>query len=186
MPKIAITSGIYRGRKLETPSTTLTHPMGSREKLALFNALESLQGPLSVDSRVLDCFCGSGALGLEAISRGAGTVVFVDQNASAIAATKHNVAALSVQNQAKIIKSSAQNYADSPDCPIFDLILADPPYDNFPADLSFLGKLLKNDGILALSHPTSINLAQTLPGFDLIRTKKHAAANISFLVKHEH
>ena len=187
MPKIVITSGDLRGRQISTPDTGLIHPMGSRERLALFNTLVSLNGPLGSETKILDCFCGSGALGLEAISRGAGSVTFVDQNSQAITTTKQNIANLGLENHTKVVKSSYQNLADAKlGLGPFDIILADPPYDNFPANLTALSHLLTKQGIIVLSHPDTVDPAVLLPDFDLIRTKKHAAANLSFLVKHDH
>ena len=73
MDTIKIASGIFRGRSIKSPKSSLTHPMGAREKLALFNMIvDDLPGSL-----VLDAFAGSGALGIEALSRGASEVVFV-------------------------------------------------------------------------------------------------------------
>ena len=188
MAKTTITSGEFRGHPLSTPDTGLTHPMGSREKLALFNALESQFGPLASTTRVLDCFCGSGALGLEAISRGAKDVVFVDQDSNAIKTTKQNIRALKVEKMTKVIKSDYKNLPENQyflqNDAKFDIILTDPPYDNFPKNLEVLTTFLKNEGIIVLSHPTSVNPAEILPGLTLLRSKKHAAANISFLVKH--
>ncbi len=191
MAKLSITSGEFRGQKIFAPDTSAVHPMGAREKLALFNALESLIGPLSTDLNVLDCYCGSGALGLEALSRGAGRAIFVDQNPTAIATVKQNIATLGVGNRAHVRKEDfsvfvRENSEKSPFFQFFDVIFVDPPYDNFPQNLGQIASLLKNDGILALSHPTSVDPTELLPNFQLIKTKKHAAANLSFLVKHEH
>lgn len=187
MAKTTIVSGEFKGHPIFTPSTGLTHPMGSREKLALFNALESQYGPL-VGVRVLDCFCGSGALGLEAISRGVKDVIFVDRDSSAIQATKQNIRALKVEKKAKVIKSDYKNLPENSyflqNDTKFDIILADPPYDNYPKTLGVLATFLKKEGILVLSHPSSVNPEEILPDLTLLRSRKHAAANISFLVKH--
>ena len=211
MSKITISSGEFRGRQISTPDTSLVHPMGSREKLALFNTLESLRGPLTSDTTLLDCFCGSGALGLEALSRGAGEVVFVDQNPKAVTATKQNILALGVSSRAHVLKTTYQNLLKTLETPQkspknhqnphetpqqksqnranvknFDIIIADPPYDNYPENLNVLSNLLATGGILVLSHPTSINPADILSNCELIRTKKYAAANLSYFVKHMH
>ena len=73
-PEIRVTSGKLRGRVLRSPDTSGTHPMGAREKLALFNMV-NVEG-----ERVLDAYAGSGAVGVEALSRGASEVVFVENN----------------------------------------------------------------------------------------------------------
>lgn len=182
-----ITSGAFRGRKLATPDTTATHPMGSREKLALFNALISAGADFTSDTRVLDMYAGSGALGLEAASRGAGNVVFVDNNAKARAAIRENAKNLGLKAEILSSISSFEGVSEPKPSQIldtFDIILADPPYDNFPAGLSFLPPLLKSGGFFALSHPISVNPAEILPDLELITTKSHAASRLSIFCKH--
>ena len=76
---IKITSGIFRGRNISTPGGK-THPMGERERLALFNMISEYLPKAAV----LDAYAGSGALGIEAISRGADKVLFVDKSADAV------------------------------------------------------------------------------------------------------
>lgn len=181
---LKITGGKFKGRILHTPSTSATHPMGSREKMALFNSLTSLIGSLEDVENVLDCYCGSGALGLEALSRGAKKVVFVDNNPSALSAVKENVLALGVADQAEIIKANARNLnASSASWQKYDLILADPPYTDFPDSLSHLTDLLNDSGVLVLSHPDSVNPATICTGLALLSTKSYAAANLSFFQK---
>lgn len=172
---VSITSGAHRGRKLLTPDTTTTHPMGSREKLALFNALISAGAKFSADTRILDLYAGSGALGLEAISRGARSAVFVDNNAKARAAIKKNADALGQK------VDIFNNFSDMSG--VFDIIFADPPYDNFPQNLDFIPPLLKTGGLLALSHPASVNPTELLPGLALITIKSHAASRLSIFIK---
>ncbi len=175
---LTITSGIYRGRKLNAPDTTATHPMGSREKLALFNALISAGAVFSADTRVLDLYAGSGALGLEAISRGAGSADFVDNSAKARAVIRDNAEILGISdynltpNVSSLEKSS------------YDIIIADPPYDDFPNDLSFIPPLLADDGFLALSHPAPVDPETLFPGLRYLTTKSHAGSRISIYQKY--
>ena len=185
---LRITAGIYKGRTLKSPATAATHPMGSREKLALFNTLVSLfsssnasGGSLSAVENVLDCFCGSGALGLEALSRGAKKVVFVDKNIDAVKTTKDNIAALNISDCSEVIKSDVLKISSSPSFrQKFDLILADPPYNAFPNVLSPLADLLTENGVLVLSHPNSTNPADIFPDLELLSAKSYASANLSF------
>ncbi|MBQ8992361.1 RsmD family RNA methyltransferase [Candidatus Saccharibacteria bacterium] len=86
MPELRILSGKYKGLKLLSPDLKTTHPMGSREKLALFNMLS----PYLAGATVLDYFAGSGALGLEALSRGAASVTFVENNQKARQVIREN------------------------------------------------------------------------------------------------
>ena len=103
-----ITSGIFRGRKLVSPNSETTHPMGDREKLALFNSLgDSIKGTV-----VLDLFAGSGALGLEALSRGAKDVDFVENSRKAVLSIKSNISALEVSNSTNIFAQDVKVFLD--------------------------------------------------------------------------
>ena len=172
MENIRITSGIYRGQSLKSPKSSLTHPMGSREKLALFNMIaDKLPG-----AEVLDVFAGSGALGIEALSRGAMSAIFVEKSPKIAQIIRENLKKLRLNS--KVIISDAANYSTNFK---YDLILADPPYDNFKKDtITNLTKYLKDDGMLILSHPTP---APVIDGLKLTKTRKYAKANISFYQK---
>lgn len=170
MEKITITSGKYKGRKIATPGGA-THPMGSREKLALFNIV-SVEG-LSV----LDAFAGSGALGIEALSRGASEVVFVEKNAKACMIISKNLKSLGIKDGFRVIKSSVSRA----DLNEFDVVLADPPYDNFDlTEVESLTKFVKNGGVLVLSHPDEV---PELQGLKLLKTHQYAAAHLSIYIK---
>ena len=172
--KITITGGKYRGRKISTPGGK-THPMGSRERLALFNMI----GERCEGATVLDAFAGSGALGVEALSRGATSVIFVEKSSEAVRVIKENLAALGASDS-KVIKG-ALPLMDWGGLGDFDVILADPPYDDFGAiNLEFLSGLLEKEGILALSHPGE---APELQGLKLLKTHVYAAAHLSIYIK---
>jgi len=168
---IRITSGKYKGRKIMTPGGG-THPMGERERLALFNMISSyLPG-----ARVLDAFAGSGVLGIEALSRGAAEVVFVEKNRQAAAVIRKNLESIGVQ--ASVECTDAVNY-DTPGR--FEVILADPPYDKYDiSKLIKLPSLLESGGVLALSHPGE---APEMPGLIFDKSRKYAGATISIYVK---
>ena len=99
-------------------------PTSDRVREAIFNRLESLD--LIQDTRVLDLFAGSGALGIEALSRGAASAVFVDEDAAAIRAVKANLEALALD--ARVHRTTATRFIATTD-DRFDLALLDPPYD---------------------------------------------------------
>ncbi|MBR3131880.1 16S rRNA (guanine(966)-N(2))-methyltransferase RsmD [Candidatus Saccharibacteria bacterium] len=168
MENIRITSGIYRGRIIESPRSKLVHPMGAREKLALFNMIQNfLPG-----AAVLDAFSGSGALGIEALSRGAKEVVFVEKNPKISQVIKRNLEKMGLE--AKIVTTDAKKFTTDKE---FGVIIADPPYDSFEIDgVLSLTKYLKDGGILVLSHPGS---APVIPDLKLTDTRKYAQANIS-------
>lgn len=170
MEKVTIISGKFKGRKISTPGGA-THPMGSRERLALFNMV-SVEGLV-----VLDAFAGSGALGIEALSRGAASVIFVEKNPKACEMIRQNLESLGVKDGAEIIKSSVS----SANLPAFDVIFADPPYDNFDlTEVESLTKSLKNGGVMVLSHPGE---APELQGLNLLKTHQYAAAHLSIYIK---
>ncbi|MBR0431098.1 16S rRNA (guanine(966)-N(2))-methyltransferase RsmD [Candidatus Saccharibacteria bacterium] len=170
---LKITSGIYRGRKITTPGGE-THPMGERERIALFNMI----APYLPGAQVLDAFAGSGALGIEALSRGVSEVVFVEKNRKAASIIAENLKNLELSDFGIIIVGDIKNFTTDR---TFDVILADPPYNNFRLDeIELLVKLLNKNGVLVLSHP---NEALEIIGLKLINTHKYAAAHLSVYVK---
>ncbi|MCE0538987.1 16S rRNA (guanine(966)-N(2))-methyltransferase RsmD [Kineosporia rhizophila] len=131
-----IISGSAGGRRLLAPKGDATRPTSDRVREALFGALEA-RG-LIEGARVLDLFCGSGALGLEAMSRGAASAVLVDAGRPAVEAARTNVATLKF-TQASVVLSPVQKFLESRSVTPVDLVLADPPY---PLDEAGLGAML--------------------------------------------
>jgi 16S rRNA (guanine(966)-N(2))-methyltransferase RsmD len=174
MENIKITSGKFRGRTIKSPNSKLTHPMGAREKLALFNMIsEYLPGAV-----VLDAYAGSGALGIEALSRGASYAMFVEKNPRIAGIIRKNLAELGLTGQASVSEWDVKNFLPPRD---FDVILVDPPYDNFDVrGVENLAKFLKKTGVLVLSHPGE---APEISGLKLNKTHKYAAARISIYTK---
>ena len=170
MENIRITSGKLRGRSIKSPKSDLVHPMGAREKIALFNMIsENLS-----DAVVLDAFAGSGALGIEALSRGAKEVIFVERNPQIAKNLKESIKSLNLDDASEVIVTDVSKFATEKK---FDIILADPPYDKFKLeDILHLTQFLKHGGILVLSHPDD---AIEIPNLTLKKTKKYARARIS-------
>jgi 16S rRNA (guanine966-N2)-methyltransferase len=121
---VRIIAGEWRGRKLESPPGVATRPTADRVRETLFSMLASRLGSFE-DLRVADLFAGSGALGLEALSRGAAFACFVENDARAAAAIKANATAFGALNRMQIIGGSALAL---PRSERFDLVFADPPY----------------------------------------------------------
>ena len=119
-----IIAGEWRGRRLVAPQGQQTRPTADRTRETLFSMLASRLGSFE-DLRVADLYAGSGALGLEALSRGAGHATFVETDREALKAIEANVAALGAASRAAIRSMSAENLPKSHP---FDLVLADPPY----------------------------------------------------------
>lgn len=121
-----IVAGEWRGRKLAAPEGDTTRPTADRTRETLFSMLTSRLGTFE-RLRVADLFAGSGALGLEALSRGAAHCLFVDQDPAAIRAIRRNIANLQAQSRSDVRASSVM--AMGPGKEPLDLVLLDPPYD---------------------------------------------------------
>ena len=168
---VKITGGTCRGQKIATPGGD-THPMGERERIALFNMLgERVRG-----KNVHDVFAGSGTLGLEALSRGAERVVFVEKDPNACKIIKDNINKLGFQAHCDVIYGNA--YRTLTAANQFDLVFADPPYDAYDEKkLEILTYVVANPGgILVLSHPGP---SPEMPGIRLVTTRQYARAHIS-------
>ena len=119
-----IIAGEFRGHKLRPPSDRRTRPTADRVREAWFSIL----GDELIDATVVDLFAGSGALGLEALSRGASRVEFVEVGKAAIAALRTNIAALDAEDRVRVHKIDALRFAERLDEGAFDVAFADPPY----------------------------------------------------------
>ena len=191
-----IISGIYKNRNINSPEVNDTHPMGERERIALFNMI----GTELKDATVLDAYAGSGALGIEAISRGAREVLFIDSSHAALRTTAENCMMLSIPEEKvafyrgkvgafyrKVIQGmgTATNPRMAAAIETFpreyDIVFADPPYDDLDYDdVCRLTKTIKDGGLLILSHPDD---APDFPGFTLEKTRQYARAHISIYRK---
>ena len=141
-----IISGKYKNKTLRSPNSDNTHPMGERERLAISNMLGDIVG-----KTVLDLFAGTGALGIEALSRGASSATFVENNPKTLVVLKDNLKGV---EDARIIKCDAYKY--QPD-KRFDVVFVDPPYDKFNIDVIEFKKFLKEDGELVVSSSEPIS-----------------------------
>lgn len=123
-----IISGKFRGRKLaKSDHLKSLRPTTDKNRESLFNILSFNKFGFELrDSNILDLCCGSGAIGFEALSRGAKSVTFVDNNREHLELVKKNSAILGVENEAEIVCADARNFAKTQN--IFDLIFIDPPY----------------------------------------------------------
>lgn len=120
-----IVAGRWRGRRIEAPPGERVRPTGDRVREAWL----SIVGPWLPEARVLDLFAGSGALGLEALSRGAAVVDFVESAPRSIAAIRANAAALGAGAAAVIHRADALRFIDRLEAHAYDVAFADPPYD---------------------------------------------------------
>lgn len=134
-----VIAGTARGRKLESPEGSTTRPTGNRVREALFNSLVSLDA--INDARVVDLFAGTGALGIEALSRGAQHCVFIETDRQARQLVERNLENTQLHAQATIVGEKCEQWLATTDSQ-FDLVLADPPYSYRPEEWAKLFALL--------------------------------------------
>lgn len=127
-PAMRVVAGSARGLRLDAPPGHGTRPTSDRVREAIFNSLHS--GDLVVDAAVLDLFAGSGALGIEALSRGAAHATFVESDRAALATLRANIQRCGLTDRATVVASSAERFLDRSAVVgrPFDLALLDPPY----------------------------------------------------------
>ena len=174
-------SGIAKGHILKTVKGTTTRPTSGRVKEALFNIIAcNIE-----NSTVLDTFAGTGSLGIEALSRGAGRAVFLDKSVECCQIIKENLSHTKLADKAEVYPTDFANGIEKlfKKGIQFDLILLDPPYNkNFIQEtLKILIKndIMKDDGIIIAEHSTSDSLSETIGRFELIDTRKYGDTMIS-------
>lgn len=169
-----VVAGQLRGRKIEGPNSDATRPTTDKVREAVFNALASLD---ALDgARVVDLYAGSGALGIEALSRGASHCVFVENNLEALKTLRHNLKNLGLTDRSDVIASDAMTFLGSDDN--LDLVLADPPYG-----FKNWEKLLNNCRV-PIVVLESDRLIGDIKGFSTIRERRYGRTFVAF-VKHE-
>ena len=178
-----IISGEFKGKKLASFKGNATRPTSDRVREALFNIL----GADIRNAAVLDLFAGTGALGLEALSRGASNAVFIDASASAIEVIQKNAAACKPENRARIMRwdiAKNLNCLQAGFAP-FDLVFMDPPYNqNFIAPA--LNNLMEADVLnrsarIIIEHAASEAIPQDIPTLHLADQRIYGKTLVSFL-----
>lgn len=172
---LRIIAGKLGGRTIATSDSFKTHPMGERVRASLFNIL----GDLS-ELEVLDAFAGSGSLGFEAMSRGARSVVFIERDRRAQQVITQNIDELGVSRLAKLIKASVSQWQKTSVDMSFDLIFADPPYNDLQLSTVFsLKNHLKPNGLMVLSYPGRES-APTVNGVVVVDNRSYGDAALAF------
>jgi 16S rRNA (guanine966-N2)-methyltransferase len=158
-----IVSGRLRGRALASPSGTLTRPTSDRVREALFNILAHGVEDFDLEgARVLDLFAGTGALGIEAISRGAAYCLFVEDDADARGTLRENIEALGLTGITKVWRRDATKLGTAAPMQPFQLVFADPPYGKGIGEKALIAAL--EGGWLA---PGAICILEERAGLDI-------------------
>ena len=179
-----IIAGKYRGRKLHAPSDMDIRPTTDKMRERIFSMLQHSRYPGLHGARVLDVFAGTGALGLEALSRGAGHITFVEKSTKSIALLNKNISSMKVGDETTIIKSRASSVKTTTNpC---DFIFMDPPYGKGLLEPSIIHLLengwLADRGVIIaeLGSNETLEVPDTLT---LIDERKQGNQRILFLVK---
>lgn len=176
-----ITSGLLKGREVVSlKKTPWMHPMGDRQRQALFNTLGDIN-----DMTVLDAYSGSGIVGVEALSRGAKSVVAIERNDRSYIFSRRTISDMlpqELKSRWQIYHIGAKKYAQHTN-DTFDIVIADPPYDNVNSEtIGLLAKLSNNVVVLSLPS-TLISPNLELLGFELVKSSTYAAARLVFYKK---
>ena len=166
-----VVAGELRGRKISAPDGTTTRPTTDMAREAIFNALTSLD--VIVDAAVLDLFAGSGALGIEALSRGAKHCTFIERDREALASLQDNIKKLGLTDRTTVIRADV--LIASTKVSGIDLVMADPPYE------------FKNwQGLLAnITAPLVVAESNReitgLNGWESLRSKRYGRTHVTYL-----
>jgi len=182
-----IVSGSFRGKTLIAPAGEATRPTSDRARQAIFNILEHAAWSGGVrDIRVMDLFAGSGALGFEALSRGAAFCLFVETDEAARGAIRENVDAMSLFGVTRVHRRDATDLGVRPgaDGPAFQLAFLDPPYARGLGEQA-LDKLAAGGwlapGAVVVFERGAAEPDVAVPGYEVLDVRDYGAARVHFL-----
>lgn len=178
-----VVGGSLRGRALKAPASQATRPTSDRLREALFNVLAHAYGDAADGARVLDLFAGTGALGIEAISRGAAFALFVEEAVEARALIRENVEALGLTGTTRIFRRDAARLGDCPAGDAYSLIFCDPPYGKGLAEAALLsarqGGWLAPEALVVVEEKAGAFVAPE--GFEVLEQRRYDETELTFL-----
>jgi len=171
-----VVAGTLRGRPIVAPEGEGTRPTTDRAREATFNSLVSL-GAVE-DAKVIDLFAGSGAMGIEALSRGAASCAFLERDRKALDSIRHNIKTLQLADNTTVLSGDVMTNVVA--LRNVDLVLADPPYDfdRWVDLLTVLNLVIAPGGVVVTESGREI---QPPEGWDVIRSKRYGRAWVAFL-----
>ena len=181
-----IVGGTFRGRPLAAPRSNAIRPTSDRTREAVFNVITHAWPDRLDGARVLDLFSGTGALGLEALSRGASQCLFIEESTEGRGLIRTNVEAFGLQGKAKIFRRDATRLGDAGTIAPFDLVFADPPYGRGLAEAALQSAL--QGGWLAPEALVVVEEAAASPfrpvgGLSLAETRDWGDTTVTFCVR---
>ena len=182
-----IIAGTFRSRQLKSLKGMALRPTSDNLRETLFNVL----GGLVVDARFMDLFAGTGAVGIEALSRGASEAIFVEKHPPAVALIKENLESLEIREGARVVASDAlkalERLVKEPSAANarIDILFLDPPYaeaEAYKTVLAFLGgaNLLAENAVVIAEHQRSLDLPETFGKLERVRVLRQGDAALSF------
>lgn len=172
---LRIISGKYGGRTIQSPGSAVTHPMSEMIRNAIFNII----GPDIKQADVLDAFAGTGSLGIEAISRGASSVIFIERDRHTFEVLQQNISTLGINDGATCVQIGLSTWIEKNQGNFYDIIFADPPFTD--TQLSTVTKLLgmlKPNGLMLLSYPGSSEVP-SVNGFVVVDNRRYGNAALA-------
>jgi 16S rRNA (guanine966-N2)-methyltransferase len=178
-----IVGGDFRGRALETPRSSAIRPTSDRTRQAVFNVIahsypEHLEG-----ARVLDLFAGTGALGLEALSRGASHCIFIEESAEGRGLIRTNVETFGLQGRTKIFRRDATTLGAAGTLAPFKLVFLDPPYGKGFAELAIAeaikGNWLEPDALIVVEEAAATPF-KPIAGLTVLDKRDYGDTNVTF------
>ena len=171
LPGVRVVAGDLRGRRIEAPTTEATRPTTDKVREAVFNSLRSMD--VVEGARVLDLFAGTGAMGIEALSRGAAHCVFVESDRAALAVLRTNLQQLGVADKSTVISGDAVMQASQQQG--IDLLIADPPSGYKDWARLLVGVTA---GLVVLESDREVG---DIEGWSTVRAKKYGRTHVAFL-----
>ncbi len=177
-----VITGIAKGKRLIAPEGYDVRPTSDKVKEGLFSALQfDIEG-----RRILDLFAGSGQLGIEALSRGAKSAVFVDNSATSVKIVEKNIEACGFKENSRVVKSDYSAFcAMSRDT--FDIVFLDPPYyeELLLSSVKAVLPLMSDYGLIVCEHPPKVSLPEEIGGFKALKTYSYGKINVTVYRKGE-
>jgi 16S rRNA (guanine966-N2)-methyltransferase len=175
-----ISGGFARGLTINVPKISDIRPAQEVVRQAIFSIL----GEKIKAAQVLDIYAGSGAYGLEALSRGAAYALFVDSNSESIRAIRKNLDVGRFWGKAEVIQMDALRFLSEENHEGFDLIFADPPYEyGIPSGLAYhLSHIINDDGLIIFDHAKTV-IFDKVEELEVVDTRAYGASAVTFLKK---
>ncbi|MDG2244603.1 MAG: 16S rRNA (guanine(966)-N(2))-methyltransferase RsmD [Rhodospirillaceae bacterium] len=185
--KVRITAGTFKNKPLAVPDGDSVRPTSDRARQALFNRLEHSFSNIGFKlrgARVIDLFAGTGALGLDALSRGAAHVTFIEQNGPSLSVLKRNITALGVNDKVTVLTMDATTLPTA--AQPYDLALLDPPYEQClidPTLTALVGKDWLTDNAIIVVESATGETVTAPAGFIVEDVRSYGRGALTYLIR---